>query len=106
MRRDERWLVARIGYVETLRMLLGAELLRQAEAFRQDWLSFDVVELDASLAERAATMAAEERLHSLDAIHLAAALSLPVPDLVLATWDRKLHAAAARRGLSVLPASL
>jgi predicted nucleic acid-binding protein len=103
---DDRWFIARVGYVETLRMLLGARLGTQVRAFRADWPRFGVIELDAGLSEEAAKLAAENRLRSLDAIHLAAALSLPTPDLVLTTWDRRLHAAAATRGLAVIPESL
>lgn len=45
-------------------------------------------------------------LRSLDAFHLAAALVLSATDLTLATWDRRLHAAARERGLRVLPDAL
>ena len=51
-------------------------------------------------------LAVERELRSLDALHLAAALLLPRNDLVLATWDRRLHAAARAEGLAVLPAVL
>jgi hypothetical protein len=37
---------------------------------------------------------------------LAAALLLPRDDLVLATWDRRLHAAAAAEGLTLTPEKL
>jgi len=42
-------------------------------------------------------------MRSLDALHLAAAVLLPPADLVVATWDRRLHAAALAVGLRVLP---
>lgn len=106
MRADDAWFIARIGYVETMRLLLCASLRPQVTAFRSDWPRFAVVELDSILAEEAADVAAEEGLRSLDAIHLASALALPPAGLVLLTWDRRLHAAGARRGLRVVPESL
>jgi predicted nucleic acid-binding protein len=45
-------------------------------------------------------------LRSLDALHLAAALLLPRDDLLLATWDRRLHAAARAEGLELVPDEL
>jgi hypothetical protein len=41
-----------------------------------------------------------------DAVHLASALALADPDLVIAAWDRRLHAGAATTGLPVAPAEL
>jgi hypothetical protein len=42
----------------------------------------------------------------MDALHLAAALMLPRDDLLLATWDRRLHAAAGAEGLALTPEKL
>jgi predicted nucleic acid-binding protein len=42
----------------------------------------------------------------LDALHLAAALSLPGEGLTFATWDTRLHRAAREQGLRTLPATL
>jgi prevent-host-death family protein len=39
-------------------------------------------------------------------LHLAAALMLPRDDLLLATWDRRLHAAAGAEGLGLIPERL
>ena len=106
MDRASAWLAARIAYVEVLRTMLGAGDSRMATRFRDEWAEFDVLELDASLAEQAAQLAAAEGLRSLDAVHLASALVLPSADLAFATWDRRLHAAAGRRGLETIPAAL
>lgn len=64
---------------------------------------FDVVEIEERLAEDAAALAVERELRSLDALHLAAALTIADDDLVLATWDRRLHAAARAKGLRLIP---
>lgn len=67
---------------------------------------FRIVEVDEQLAERAARLALQNQLRSLDALHLAAALLLPSDGLLLATWHRRLHAAARAHQLVVLPEDL
>lgn len=104
MRRESSWAVSRVGYVETLRVLQGPLGLTAAQRFRREWPLFDVVELDRRLADDAADVAAGDSLRSLDAIHLASAVAISAG--VVASWDRRLHAAAARHGLAVLPARL
>lgn len=100
------WSICRNGYVETIRAVAlagGRSAIKRVEA---DWLSFNVVEVDAALAEHAAQLACSADLRSLDALHLASALVLPAGDLTVATWDARLHHAAKTRGLAVLPAEL
>jgi predicted nucleic acid-binding protein len=58
------------------------------------------------MTERAAILSVEMGLRALDALHLAAALTLPVDRAVLATWDARLHRAARGRGLRTLPVAL
>ena len=77
-----------------------------ARAFRNEWPAFGVIEVDQDLVERASALAVKRELRSLDAMHLAAALVLPRENLVLATWDRRLHLAAQAERLEVLPGSL
>jgi predicted nucleic acid-binding protein len=74
--------------------------------FVADRPSFDVVEVDPSLAEHAVELTYKEELRSLDALHLAAALLIPLEGLTLATWDSGLHRAAQNRGLGVFPREL
>jgi len=74
------------------------------DLFRDTWRSIAVVDLD---AESAASLALTHALRSLDAVHLAAALSLaeqlaPLP-VALATFDRRLAKAASGAGLAVWP---
>ena len=60
----------------------------------EEWPAFGVVEVDQDLVEQAAQLALADGLRSLDALHLAAVLLLGSDGLVLATWHRRLHAAA------------
>lgn len=106
MDRADGWFACRVGFLETTRAI-GLTAGRDAVgAFQEEWPAFAVIEVDQDLLERASMLAVERELRSLDALHLAAALLLPRNDLVLATWDRRLHAAARAEGLAVLPAVL
>ena len=98
------WAICRIGYVETARAIKLAAGKSAVRRLMSDWPSFEVVEVDASLAEQAAELTFTEELRSLDALHLAAALLVASGDLTLATWDVRLHRAAQSRGIAVFPA--
>ena len=100
------WFVCRVGFVETMRATTLAAGDRAASHFRDEWPAFGVIELDQRLAEEASRLTLEHDLRSLDALHLAAALVLPREALTVATWDRRLHAAAASLGLPVTPPEL
>jgi predicted nucleic acid-binding protein len=102
----EGWAICRVGYVEIARAVNLAAGKGAVQRFVADWPSFDVVEVDASLAEHAVELAYKEELRSLDALHLAAALLIPSERLTLATWDVRLHRAAQNRGLEVFPREL
>jgi len=75
-----------------------------AERFRDAWDTVAVVDLD---AEAAASLAMARGLRSLDAMHLAAAVSLAemlasLP-MTFATFDRRLARVASDVGLAVWP---
>lgn len=106
MERAEGWYICRTGFVETIRAVGIAAGARATRTLRNEWPAFSVVEVDQPLVEHAAALALDSDLRSLDSLHLAAALVLPREDLVFATWDRRLHAAAADEGLLMLPAAL
>jgi len=106
MESADGWFVCRVAFVEVSRALVLAAGQSAAGAFREEWPAFGVIELDQDLVERASALAAARQLRSLDALHLASALLLPTEDLVMATWDRRLHAAAGAERLDVLPDSL
>jgi len=98
--------ICRVGYVETVRAVArGGELEDVARAER-DWRALHVIEIDEVVMEHAAELSIETGLRTLDALHLAAALSLPDAEVVLATWDRRLHRAAREYGLKTLPLKL
>ena len=106
MQDAQAWAMCRIGYVETIRavgLAGGRKLVKRVEA---DWLSIDVVEVDAALAEHAAQLALSAELRSLDALHLAAALLLCPDGLTVATWDARLHRAAVDQRLQTLTGTL
>ena len=100
------WFICRIGFVETTRAVSLAAGAAAARALREEWPAFAVIELDQDLVEHSAVLAVKHELTSLDALHLAAALLLPRSDLVMATWDRRLHAGARAERLTLLPAEL
>jgi len=102
----EGWYICRAGFVETVRAVGLASGARATKPVKDEWPAFGVVEIDQSLVEHAAALALDRDLRSLDSLHLAAALLLPLEDLVFATWDRRLHAAAGAEGLELLPEAL
>jgi uncharacterized protein len=106
MQDADGWAICRIGYVETARAINLAAGKAGLKRFVSDWSSFNVIEVDASLAERAVELTSTEDLRSLDALHLASALLITSDELTVATWDVRLHRAAQHRGLAVLPAEL
>ena len=56
-----------------------------------------------SVTTAAATLVETHPLRAADALHLASALELRSPDLVVAVWDEHLAAAARAEGLRVVP---
>jgi uncharacterized protein len=96
----------RLCFVETVRAVGLSAGHRGVKRVEGEWRWFDVVDVDQALAERAAKLALSHQLRSLDALHLAAALSLPDGDLTFATWDTRLHGAARDEGLQTLPGAL
>lgn len=101
-----RQFACRIGFVETMRALRLTAEPRVSDDASDYWRRVEIIELDEHVCQRAVELAAAHNLRSMDAIHLAAALRTPVDGLTLATWDRRLHAAARAEGLSVVPATL
>lgn len=78
-----------------------------ARVARREWLRYlvalDVVEISAGIAGHAADLAVSHPLSGADAVHLATALALRDGELIVASWDRRLAAAASAEGLSVVP---
>jgi predicted nucleic acid-binding protein len=64
-----------------------------------------VIGVDAALARDAGELAEAHALRGYDAVHLASAISMADPELVVATWESQLGDAAVRVGYAVVPAT-
>ncbi|WP_448631090.1 type II toxin-antitoxin system VapC family toxin [Cellulomonas soli] len=76
---------------------------RALAAWERLWPGLHVVELHRDISASAAVLVGRHPLRSGDALHLASALTLRSPDLVVAVWDERLSAAARAEGLHVVP---
>lgn len=103
MREASLWFTCRVAFVETYRAVNLEVGRKVAQTVVNEWPSFAVVDVDQQLVEAAADLTSRHPLRSLDALHLAAALFVTRDDVRVATWDRRLHAAARAEGLDVLP---
>jgi predicted nucleic acid-binding protein len=103
MARADGWFMCRVGYLETARAVGLAGGPSAVRAVQREWTALNVIEVDQDLVERATGFALAHDLRSLDALHLASALILPCEDLIVAVWDRRLHAAARAEGLGLFP---
>ena len=110
----ERRTTSAVAYVE-VRSALAAALrdgrlgsgvvaARRVELDRR-WRQVQPVALDDRLLRLAGSIADDEGLRALDAIHLATALFVADARTLFVTWDRRLAGAASRLGLAVAPAS-
>jgi predicted nucleic acid-binding protein len=70
------------------------------------WVATRPVELSAAVEQHAGQLARQHGLRGADAVHLASAMAIGDPDLVIAVWDRRLHAGAKAVGIRVAPARL
>ncbi len=70
------------------------------------WSSIRPVELTVEVERNAGALASQHRLRGADAVHLASALALTSADVIVAVWDRRLHAGVVAAGLSVAPATM
>jgi hypothetical protein len=86
---------------------LSAHDLDTAEqAWTGYWAATRPVELTTAVAQHAGQLARVHALRGGDAVHLASALAIGDPELVVAAWDRRLHTGAQRAGLRLAPAQL
>lgn len=108
MQTADAWAVSEVGYVESLGTIgrkYGSES-EPADVFRSEWSIVDAVALTDPTANLAAELMVTDGLRSLDAIHLASALSVGFDVTRFATWDKRLWQAAEQRGFQMLPAEL
>jgi predicted nucleic acid-binding protein len=81
---------------------LSARRLRDAKgALETRFQEVDVVEVTDGVVRRAGDLCDSHALRGYDAVHLASALLIDTPDVVLATWDVELAEAARIVGLDV-----
>lgn len=108
-------LSSRLAYPEVRAALAAAErggLLTPrdermaAREWDEFWAGIRPIELSSEVEQRAGIAASELALRGADAVHLASALALGLTDVVVAAWDKRLHAAALASGLAVAPARL
>lgn len=79
----------------------------QAEhSWEEFWAATRPVELTPAVERRAGELASDHALRGADAVHLASALALDDTELVVAVWDRRLHAGAVAANLGVAPMTL
>lgn len=95
-----------VGFVETFRAVGLAVGERGVRRLKAEWAAFEVIDVGGAVAEEAGQIGWSTGLRSLDSVHLAVALSLPLQEVTFATWDRRLHQAARKEGLRTLPAVL
>lgn len=107
-----RLVSASLGYVEARSALSrlsheghlrGTWRDRAPAELERIWRAVDVVQLDDGIVHGAGDVADLLRLRAGNAIHLASALAVAGPELVLATWDAELREAAVDAGLAVAP---
>ena len=108
-------LSSRLAYAEVRAALAAAarnQDLTESEltSAEHDWDAFwratRPVELTAQVEQHAGELAKIHALRGADAVHLASGLAIGDPDLVIAVWDRRLHAGAVAAGCLVAPAHL
>lgn len=106
-------LASRLAYVEVCAALAAAnrnhqltdrDLVVALDDWRGYWAAVRPVELTAAVEVRAGRLARWHSLRGADAVHLASALAVNDPDLVVAVWDQRLAAGARDAGLAVAPA--
>ena len=84
----------------------AAGLRAAVRAWEEYWSAVRPVELTAAVAHLAGELADQYALRGADAVHLASALVVDDPSLVVAVWDKRLHEGARAVDLHVAPLRL
>jgi predicted nucleic acid-binding protein len=85
------------------RQLSTSELRSAQRAWEDFWAATRPVELTEAVGRRAGLLARAHRLRGADAVHLASALAVGDPALVVAVWDRQLSAGVRAERLRIAP---
>ncbi|MDD4867034.1 MAG: type II toxin-antitoxin system VapC family toxin [Mycobacterium sp.] len=86
--------------------LTQSELASTERDWKKFWASTRPVELTARIEQHSGRLARAHALRGADAVHLASALALGEPGVIVAVWDRRLHTGARAAGCRVAPAQL
>ena len=86
--------------------LTESELDTAEREWDEFWAATRPVELSSAVEQHAGELARTHALRGADAVHLASALAVGDPELIIAVWDRRFHAAAHLSGCRVAPAQL
>jgi predicted nucleic acid-binding protein len=106
---------SRLAYPEVCAALAAAkrsnfiapgQLSNAESTWEMYWGALRLIELTADVAKNAGALARASTLRGADAVHLGSALAVGLDDLIVAVWDRQLHAASVSAGLRVAPASI
>lgn len=106
---------SRIAYPEMRAALAAAarnhdldnhDLAVAEQTWEQYWAAIRPVELTPAVEREAGALASLHALRGADAIHLASARAIEDPNLVMAVWDRRLHAGALASHFRVAPSQL
>jgi predicted nucleic acid-binding protein len=85
------------------RRIASNDFAHAESAWERIWAVVRPVELTATVTAKAGRLAGEHALRGADAIHLASALAISHPNLVLAAWDQRLRAGGQAAGLALVP---
>lgn len=83
--------------------ITDAELNAAEQDWDRYWAATRPVELTPAVERHAGQLARAHALRGADAVHLASALAIGDPGLIVAVWDRRLHAGACAAGCRVAP---
>lgn len=82
------------------------DLAIAVRAWEEYWAGTRPVELTSSVERHAGQLTRRHNLRGADAVHLASALAVGDAELIIAVWDRRLHAGARAARLGVAPRTL
>ena len=108
-------LSSRLAYPEVRAALAAAHRNHTLDAnglevalqiWEEFWSATRLVELRPDVERHAGELAQLHSLRGADAVHLASALTVPKMELVVAVWDKRLHAGARAEGLATAPATI
>ncbi len=86
--------------------LVEGDLQLVERVWEEYWAATRPVELTSAVEQQAGQLARDHALGGADAVHLASALAIGDPQLVVAVWDRRLHDGARAAHLRVAPEPL